>query len=80
MLNWLVLQTTGSAVDLGLVNLFRGLPIMAFTLIGGVAADRFERRSLMMISQTIGMVLAFILAAMVNQRSRSINPGARCAY
>nr|WMC98308.1 MFS transporter [Aminobacter aminovorans] len=64
-LNWLVLQTTGSAVDLGLVNLFRGLPIMALTLIGGVAADRFERRRLMMISQAIGMALAFILAAMV---------------
>ena len=64
-LNWLVLETTGSAVYLGLVNLFRAVPILALTLIGGVAADRFERRRLMMASQAFGMVLAVLLAALV---------------
>ncbi len=64
-LNWLVLETTGSAFYLGLVNLFRAVPILAFTLIGGVAADRFERRRLMMASQAFGMVLAVTLAILV---------------
>lgn len=66
-LNWLVLQTTGSAFYLGLVNLFRAVPILALTLLGGVAADRFERRRLMMVSQSVGMVLAIILALLVYQ-------------
>lgn len=64
-LNWLVLETTGSAVYLGLVNLFRAVPILALTLLGGVAADRFERRRLMMASQAFGMVLAITLATLV---------------
>lgn len=64
-LNWLVLETTGSAFYLGLVNLFRAVPILALTLIGGVAADRFERRRLMMASQAFGMVLAITLALLV---------------
>ncbi len=64
-LNWLVLETTGSAFYLGLVNLFRAVPILALTLIGGVAADRFERRRLMMASQAFGMVLAVTLAVLV---------------
>jgi MFS transporter, DHA1 family, staphyloferrin A biosynthesis exporter len=64
-LNWLVLQTTGSAAFLGLVNLCRAIPILALTLLGGVAADRFERRRLMMASQAFGMVLALLLALLV---------------
>ena len=64
-LNWLVLEMTGSAVNLGLVNLARALPILALTLIGGVAADRFERRRLMMASQTAGLVLAALLAVLL---------------
>lgn len=64
-LNWLVLETTGSAFYLGLVNLCRAIPILALTLIGGVAADRFERRRLMMASQASGMVLAIVLAVLV---------------
>lgn len=64
-LNFLVIQTTGSAVALGLVNLARAVPILALTLLGGVAADRFERRRLMMASQALGLVLAVILAVIV---------------
>ncbi len=71
-LNWLVLQTTGSALDLGLVNLFRGLPILLFTLIGGVAADRYERRRLLLVTQTMAMLVAFLLAALTWNGSESI--------
>ena len=48
-LNWLVYDLTGSAFALGLVNLCRLTPILFFTLVGGVIADRVERRKLMFI-------------------------------
>ena len=64
-LNWLVIQMTGSPFDLALLNLCRGLPILAFTLVGGAMADRLERRRLIMITQTCAMLLALSLAAMV---------------
>ena len=35
------------------MNLFRGMPILAFTLVGGVVADRVERRRMMMMTQTL---------------------------
>ncbi|HEY7067757.1 MAG TPA: MFS transporter [Chloroflexota bacterium] len=63
--NWLVYQMTDSAIFLGLVNLFRWLPILIFTLVGGVVADRWERRRLMFSTQAVAMVLAFILAVLV---------------
>jgi MFS family permease len=65
-LNWLVYQLTGSGVSLGLLNLCRLLPILGFTLIGGVVADRVERRRLMFTTQAVAMVLAFALAILVS--------------
>lgn len=64
-LNWLVVQTTDSPVYLGLVNLGRGAPILLFTLLAGVAADRIERRLLMVATQAFAMVLAVVLAVLV---------------
>jgi MFS family permease len=61
-LNWLVYQLSGSAVQLALLNLFRLAPIFVFTLVGGVVADRMERRRLLFVTQFVAMVLAFVLA------------------
>src|SRR5207249_11193563 len=57
-LNWLVYQLSGSAVQLALLNLFRLAPIFVFTLLGGVIADRTERRRLLFVSQFVAVVLA----------------------
>jgi MFS family permease len=65
-LNWLVYQLTGSAFSLALVNLCRLTPILLFTLVGGVIADRVERRKLMFATQTAAMALALILAVLVS--------------
>ncbi|HLH22546.1 MAG TPA: MFS transporter [Chloroflexota bacterium] len=62
--NWLVYLLTDSAIYLGLVNLARWLPILIFTLVGGVVADRWERRRLMFTTQAIAMVLALTLAVL----------------
>jgi len=65
-LNWLVYELTGSAFALGLVNLCRLTPILLFTLVGGVIADRVERRKLMFTTQAVAMVLALVLAVLVS--------------
>lgn len=62
---YLVYQLTGSPAYLGYVGFANGIPFWIFSLIGGVASDRISRRKLLIITQTIPMVLAFILAALV---------------
>lgn len=62
--SWLVYDLTKDPFYLGL-DLFLGqLPIILFSLIGGVFADRLERRKLLLYSQYIQMTCAFILAAL----------------
>tara|TARA_B100000929_G_scaffold219442_1_gene176014 strand:+ start:113 stop:1342 length:1230 start_codon:yes stop_codon:yes gene_type:complete len=63
--NWLILTLTGSAFYLGLASFMSDLPVLLFTLIGGVIADRHDRRYLLIGSQCIQMVPAFVLAALV---------------
>jgi MFS family permease len=63
--NWLVLSMTGSAFYLGLDAFLQQLPIMLFTLLGGVLADRLDRRRVLLVSQYIQMTTAFTLAALV---------------
>lgn len=64
-LNWLVISTTGSPLMLALVNLGRGLPMMVLGLVGGVVADRVDRRLLMMVTQTLAMLVAILMAVVV---------------
>src|SRR5215212_9172863 len=65
--NWLVLTIAGSssAFFLGLDSFLGELPILLFTLVGGVIADRHDRRRLLLMSQYIQMTAAFTLAALV---------------
>ena len=63
--NWLVLSLTGSAFFLGLDAFLQQLPIMLFTLIGGVLADRHDRRRTLLASQYMQMATAATLALLV---------------
>jgi MFS family permease len=63
--NWMVLSLTGSAFFLGLDAFLQQLPIMLFTLIGGVLADRRDRRKTLLTSQYIQMATATTLALLV---------------
>ena len=63
--NWMVLSLTGSAFFLGLDAFLQQLPIMLFTLIGGVLADRHDRRRTLLTSQYIQMTTATTLALLV---------------
>jgi len=63
--NWLVLSLTGSAFFLGLDAFLQQLPILLFTVLGGVFADRFDRRKTLLGSQYVQMTTAFSLAILV---------------
>ena len=63
--NWMVLSLTGSAFFLGLDAFLQQLPIMLFTLIGGVLADRRDRRRTLLASQYVQMATATTLALLV---------------
>ena len=62
--SWLVYDLTKDPFYLGL-DLFLGqLPIILFSLVGGVFADRLDRRKMLLGSQYIQMICAFVLAAL----------------
>jgi MFS family permease len=63
--SWLVFELTKSSFYLGLDDFLGQLPILLFTLIGGVIADRHDRRRLLIGSQYVQMATAFTLAALV---------------
>ncbi|HKF03829.1 MAG TPA: MFS transporter [Candidatus Sulfotelmatobacter sp.] len=62
---WLIYRLSHSSFLLGLDQFLAGLPIFLFTLIGGVVADRFERRKILLVSQYIQMASAGILTVLV---------------
>ena len=62
---WLIYDLTGSAFYLGLDMFVGNIPLLLFTLIGGVTADRYDRRHMLMASQILQMICALILTALV---------------
>ncbi len=62
---WLVLQLTNSSFALGLVTALASLPITIFALFGGVLADRFPKRPVIVVTQSIMAGQALILALLI---------------
>lgn len=60
--SWLVLQLSGSPFWLGMDSFLGEIPIFLLAMFAGVAADRFDRRRLLISSQFVQMTCAFILA------------------
>jgi len=67
---WLIVTMTGSrsAFFLGLDSFLGELPLLLFTMIGGVFADRRDRRHMILMSQTIQMLVALLLAVLIYTR------------
>jgi MFS family permease len=63
--SWLAYDLSNSALVLGIVALARGLPMIIFSPIGGVFADRFDKRKVLVISQLMLCVLALVNAVLV---------------
>ncbi len=63
--SWLVLELTNSPLLLGLTGLAFAIPTITLTLLGGVIADRADRRRIMIFSQLGSASIFFILATLV---------------
>jgi len=61
---WLVYRMTGSSLLLGTIGFASQFPVFLVAPIGGTAADRYNRRKLVLGTQTSSMLLALILAAL----------------
>ena len=73
-INWHVYDLTKSAVALGLVGLFRGVPVIVCSLIGGVVADAVNRKRLMIVTQTVMLTSAGLLTATTLSGIKSVWP------
>jgi MFS family permease len=62
---WLVLQLTNSPFYVGLVSALGSIGVLLFTLYAGVVADRTDKRRVVIITQSLLMLQAFALAALV---------------
>ena len=60
--SWLVYRLTGSAVLLGVVGFSNRIPVLLFSTVGGVVADRYNRHHIVIATQVASMCLAGLLA------------------
>ncbi len=68
---WFVLLLTNSAFWLGVIGFAGSIPYLFISLLGGVVADRVDKRRLLMVTQSVMMVLAFLLAGVAFFHARS---------
>ena len=71
---WHVYDLTRSAFALGMVGLAQFLPALLLSLPGGLVADRFERRSILLLTTCLEVVVALLLLSI------SLVPGARAGW
>ena len=64
ILGWLVLELTDSASRMGFMIFLYGMPTLGFVLFGGIFADRFDRRGLLMLTQALVGLLVLGLAVL----------------
>ena len=62
--SWLVYRKTGSALKLGAVGFASQIPVFLVAPLGGIVADRFNRRRIVICTQISSMILALIFAAL----------------
>jgi len=66
--SWLVFQLTGSVFLLGLVAFLNSIPVFLLSLFGGVAADRMNKKNILLFTQNAFMLLAFLLAILTQMK------------
>jgi MFS family permease len=64
-MSWLVYEVTGSKFLLGAISAVGSAPMMVFSLWGGVLADRYPKRTILIVTQVVEMLFAFAFAAVV---------------
>ncbi len=63
--SWLLLTISGKPQYLAWADTLQQAPFLAFSLVGGVLADRMDRRRILLLSQVVQLSTAFLLAGLV---------------
>ena len=63
--SWLTWQFTGPATSIGLVNLFRAIPLITLGLVGGAIADRFDKRKILIVIQLWSLAIYVVMAVLI---------------
>lgn len=61
---WQIYELTSSPLHLGLIGLAEGIPVLVFSLLGGVIADSVDRRRFIVLTQGLAGLLSLALAAL----------------
>ena len=69
---WHVFALSKSAFHLGLIGLVQFIPALGLTLIGGVVADTFDRRRIIMLAQVVPLVCGIVLAVATQHGTASL--------
>ena len=69
---WVMATLTNKAILLGLVQLAAGLPMLALTMVGGSAADRFDKRKILLITQYVQIGIAVSIGWLIWSRNIAI--------
>lgn len=62
---WVMTGLTASAFTLGLVTFATGLPVLALTMVGGATADKYSKRTIVLVCQTGQIALASIMGLLI---------------
>lgn len=62
--DWLVLELTDSPTQVGITTMMQYLPMLFFGLFGGLAADRYSKRQILVCTQIAMMILSLVLAGL----------------
>jgi MFS family permease len=71
-LAWWVLEKTGSAAAMGTVLVFSTVPMLVFTLVGGVVVDRFPRPVVMLLSDVARGAVVGVVAILAGLGSLQV--------
>lgn len=71
-LNWWVIQVTGSAELLGVITAIGLLPSIVLNLVGGVAADRLNKKKILVATDFLSALLCTLLAFMMNENEVNV--------
>ncbi len=73
-ITWQVFELTGDPLKLGLLGLFRFVPVLFFGLYGGLIADRRDRRNILVVTHILLMITTAVLlgATMVDSVSMTL--------
>ncbi|MGD0281331.1 MAG: MFS transporter [Dissulfurispiraceae bacterium] len=70
--SWLVYSLTKSPLYLGIIASAASLPILLFTLIGGMVADRYPKRNILILTQTLSVIPALLLGILTETKTVTV--------